>query len=174
MLVTRVTSPISLVLGLLRGLTWRFRAVTGGPPVTVYPATRAIWRILGRVTGATRRSWVWSIIFSVPPRRYLLGLRQPVERVVVPPPGGVGVVGKAELAVVPLDEELEALGQVTLLGRDGALGHAGAPLYLPLRPALVIDLVTEVVRAPIVLLELVDGVEDPAVRVAYVHHGALA
>jgi hypothetical protein len=48
MWVTRVTSPVSLVLGFLGGLTWRLRALTGGPPVTVYPATRAIWGILGR------------------------------------------------------------------------------------------------------------------------------
>src|SRR5918995_2713150 len=71
MWVTRITSPVRLVLGLLGRLIRRFRAVTGGPPVTVYPATRAIWGILGRVTGPTRRFWVWRIVFSVPPRPHL-------------------------------------------------------------------------------------------------------
>src|SRR3712207_8621136 len=91
MWVTRITSPVTLVLGLLGGLTGRFRGVTGGPPVSVYPATRPVFGILGRVTGATRRSWVWRIMFSVPPGPHLLGFRQAVERVVFPPPGGVGV-----------------------------------------------------------------------------------
>ena len=48
MWITLITSPVTLVLGLLGELTRRFRVVTGGPPVTVYPATRAIWGILGR------------------------------------------------------------------------------------------------------------------------------
>src|SRR5215203_3591659 len=100
MWVTPITSPVTLVLGLLSGLTWCFRAVTGGPPVTVYPATRAIWGILGRVTGPTRRSWVWRIVFSVPPRPYLLGFRQAVEHTVLSPPGGISVLSESELAIV--------------------------------------------------------------------------
>src|ERR671921_1230730 len=108
MWVTPITSPVRLVLGLLGGLTRRFRAVTGGPPVTVYPATRAIWGILGRVMGPTRRSWVWRIVFSVPPRPYLLGLRQAVEHAFLPPPRGVSVLDESELAIVVLDEELDA------------------------------------------------------------------
>src|SRR5688572_24433463 len=115
MQVTPITSPVSLVLGLLGGLTWRFRAVTGGPPVTVYPATRAIWRILGWVTGATRRSWIWRIILSVPPRPHLLGFRQPVEHAFLSPPRGVSVLSESELAIVVLDQELDALDQVALL-----------------------------------------------------------
>jgi hypothetical protein len=139
-------------------------------PVSVYPATRPVSGILRRVIGATRRSWVWRINFSVPPRPYLLGPRQAVERVIFPLPGGVGIVGEAELAVVPLDKELEAPDQVGLLGRDGALGNAGAPLYLPLRSTIVI--VIEVVRAPIILLELVDSVQYPAVGITQVDHRA--
>src|SRR5919107_1700451 len=139
MWVTPITSPVSLVLGLLGGLIWRFRAVTGGPPVSVYPATRAIWGILGRVTGPTRRFWVWRIVFSVPPRPYLLGLGQSVEHAFLPPPGGVGIVGEAELAIIFLHEELEALDQVTPLGRDPALPNPGTPLYRPLRPALITE-----------------------------------
>src|SRR5918994_3951384 len=115
MWVTPITSPVRLVLSLLGGLTRRFRAVTGGPPVTVYPATRVIWGILRRVIGATRRTWVWRIIFSVPPRPYLLGLRQAVEHAFLSPQPGVGIVGEAELTVVFLHEELEALDQVALL-----------------------------------------------------------
>src|SRR5919107_972948 len=170
MWVTPITSPVSLVLGLLGGLTWRFRAVTGGPPVTVYPATRAIWGILGRVTGPTQRSWVWRIMFCSPPGPHLLGLGQPVEHAFLSPPGGIGVLSESELAIVVLDEELDALDQVAPLGRDRALGNAGTHLYLPLRPALI----TEVVSVFVLFLKLVDGVEDLAVRVAYVHHGALA
>jgi hypothetical protein len=124
MWVTPITSPVRLVLSLLGGLTRRFRAVTGGPPVTVYPATRVIWGILGRVTGATRRSWVWRIIFSVPPRPYLPGLRQAVEHAFLSPPRGVSVLGESELAIVVLDEELDALDQVALLGRDRALSSS--------------------------------------------------
>src|SRR5215203_911361 len=132
MWVTLITSPVSLVLGLLGGLTWRFRVVTGGPPVTVYPATRPVFEILGWVTGVNRRSWVWRIIFSVPPGPHLLWLWQPVEHAFLSPPGGVSVLSESELAIVVLDEELDALDQVALLGRDRALRHAGAPLYLPL------------------------------------------
>src|SRR5919112_4736210 len=172
MRVTRVTSPVSLVLGLLGGLTWRFRALTGGPPVSVYPATRPIWEILGRVTGPTRRSWVWRIMFSVPPRPYLLGFGQPVEHAFLSPPGGIGVLSESELAIVVLDEELDALDQVAPLGRDRALGNAGTPLYLPLGPALI--LIIEKGRAPIILVELVDGVQYPAVGITQVDHRALA
>src|ERR687897_1560437 len=125
MWVTRITSPVRLVLGLRGRLIRRFRAVTGGPPVTVYPATRAIWGILGRVTGVIRRSWVWRIMLCSPPRPYLLGLGQPVEHAFLSPQPGVGVFSEPQFAVVLLDEELEALDQVGLLGRDGALGHAG-------------------------------------------------
>src|SRR5687767_4234273 len=139
MRVARITSPVTMVLGLLGELTRRFRAVTGGPPVTVYPATRAVWGILGWVIGATRRTWVWRIVFSVPPRPYLLWLRQPVEHAVLSPPRGVSVLSESELAIVVLDEELDALDQVALLGRDRALRHAGAPLYLPLRPTIVAE-----------------------------------
>jgi hypothetical protein len=154
MRVTPITSPVRLVLGLLGGLTWRFRAVTGGPPVTVYPATRLVCGILGRLTGAIRRSWVWRIIFSVPPRPYLLGHRQPVKHAFLSPPRGVGVLSKPQFAVVLLHEELEALDQVALLGRDGALGYTGTPLYFPLGPALV----SEVVYVFVLFLKLVDGV----------------
>src|SRR5919112_894827 len=138
MWVTPITSPVRLVLGLLGGLTGRFHRVIRPTPVTVYPATRPVFGILGRVIGATRRSWVWRIVFSVPPRPHLLGLGQPVEHAFLPPPGGVRVVGEAQLAVVFLDEELYAFDQEGLLARDGALGHVGAPRYLPLRPAVLV------------------------------------
>src|SRR5215208_1337570 len=171
MRVTPITSPVRLVLGLLGRLTRRFRAVTGGPPVTVYPATRPVFGILRWVTGPTRRSWVWRIVFSVPPRPYLLGLRQPVEHAVLSPPRGVSVLSESELAIVVLDEELDALDQVALLGRDRALRHAGAPLYLPLRPTVVAE---EVRPVFVLLVELVDGVQYPAVGITQVDHRALA
>ena len=109
MRVTLITSPVSLVLGLLGGLTQRFRAVTAGPPVSVYPATRPFFGILGWVTGVIRRSWVWRIMFCSPPGPHLLWLGQPVEHAFLSPPGGIGVLGESELAIVVLDEELEAL-----------------------------------------------------------------
>src|SRR5918994_2314974 len=171
MWVTPITSPVRLVLGLLGGLTGRFHRVIRPTPVTVYPATRGIWGSLGRVTGATRRSWVWRIVFSVPPRPYLLGFGQPVEHAFLSPPGGVSVIGESELAIVVLDEELHALDQVALLGRDRALGHAGAPLYLPLRPTIVAE---EVPPVFVLLVELVDGVQYPAVGITQVDHRALA
>src|SRR5215204_2023398 len=132
MWVTPITFPVSLVLGLLGGLTRRFHGVIRPTAVTVHPAIRPVFGILGWVTGVIRRFRVWRIIFSVPPRPYLLGLGQSVEHAVLSPPGGVGVLGETELAVVFLHEELEALSQVALLARDGALGNAGAPLDLPL------------------------------------------
>src|SRR5918995_7084692 len=171
MWVTPITSPVRLVLSLLGGLTRRFRAVTGGPPVTVYPAIRVIWGILGWVTGVIRRSWVWRIMLCSPPRPYLLWLRQPVEHAVLSPPRGVSVLSESELAIVVLDEELDALDQVALLGRDRALRHAGAPLYLPLRPTIVAE---EVRPVFVLLVELVDGVEYPAVGITQVDHRALA
>src|SRR5919112_5403513 len=120
MRVTLITSPIRLVLGLLGGLTGRFHRVIRPTPVTVYPATRGIWRSLGRVTGATRRSWVWRIVFSIPPRPHLLWFGQPVEHAFLSPPGGICVLSESELTIVVLHEELHALDQVALLGRDRA------------------------------------------------------
>src|ERR687897_3557592 len=120
MWVTPITSPVRLVLGLLGGLTGRFHRVIRPTPVTVYPATRGIWRILGRVTGATRRSWVWRIMFCSPPGPHLLWFGQPVEHAFLSPPGGIGILSESELAIVVLDKQFDALDQVALLGRDRA------------------------------------------------------